>query len=271
MTAASLRAAAGVIAIACARRSSGRDTLAFNLAVLFGDLGKQVLLIDFDESDHETKAMAAPGSALGAIVRRTTTLTVASVPELVGPKAAQPNPKDYDLLLGKLDRAASQADFTFILPPAGDGPATARMIDGADATLLVITPEPKAMSDSYSLLKTVAAHRHDTPILLLANMARDRGDAEQTARQLQDAARHYLRMHLGSVGFVPYDPAVERAAAHGKWFVATAPESHAARRLKRAAGLLSRWLRNPDYSLVTYLKQTIDIEAASYAAGRSSS
>ena len=278
MTAGNSNVTGGVIAIAGARRNVGRSTLAANLAVLFGDLGKQVFLVNLDPHPHAVEAVTAPRggalpSALGgrtasgrAIIRRSPSLAVVSVPELAGPETGRPRPEDCEHLLRELARAGNRADFSFVLPPAGDGSTMARMIDCADATLLVITPEPKALSDTYSLLKTLSMRRHDVPLLLLVNMARGRGDAERAAQQIQEAARHYLRMHVGSVGFVPYDPAVERAAARGEWFVAAAPESRAARRLKRAARLVSRWLRNPGYSLATYFQQSIGIETPVYAA-----
>ncbi len=108
----------------------------------------------------------------------------------------------------------------------------------ADA-LVVITPEPTALTDAYALIKVLAARYGRREFLIAVNMAAGAVDAEAAFARLARVAERFLRVRLEYQGYVPYDDAVPRAVREQLPVLLAAPGAPASRALVQLAERLA--------------------------------
>src|SRR5207253_7158761 len=108
----------------------------------------------------------------------------------------------------------------------------------ADA-LVVITPEPTALTDAYALIKVLAARYGRREFLIAVNMAAGAVDAEAAFARLARVAERFLRVRLEYQGYVPYDDALPRAVRQQRPVVLAAPGSPASQALVALAARLA--------------------------------
>jgi hypothetical protein len=101
-----------------------------------------------------------------------------------------------------------------------------------DLLLLVTTPAPQALADTYGLLKYVCTSGFVGRAGLVINAAELPGAARQVAARFARATRRFLGRSLGFLGQVPLDEHVRRAAAQGEPVVARFPQCPASQALK---------------------------------------
>jgi len=123
---------------------------------------------------------------------------------------------------------------------AGIGPDVLAFAGRADRVLVVTTPDPAAVLDAYGVLKALDAHaRGDglevpTPELLV-NQARSETEARGVAERLRDTCRKFLSRSPRLAGWLPDSRVVRLSVAAQEPFVLGAPESLAARSIRRLA------------------------------------
>jgi flagellar biosynthesis protein FlhG len=176
-------------------------------------------------------------------------------------------------LLARLTALESEHEFLIIDAPAGIGRGVLSLAQQADQLLLVTTPEPTAMMDAYALLKALGAHagrknrkpaaktpRTDsaTPALaaswtteadpphtglagdvrLIVNMVTHRADADRVQKRIDLAARRFLGVPVGLLGYVYCDGHVAQAVRRRQPLVLAYPHSQAAWCMKRLSAAL---------------------------------
>jgi flagellar biosynthesis protein FlhG len=110
--------------------------------------------------------------------------------------------------------------------------------------LLVTTPEPTAITDTYALLKLLQQRGFCAHSGVVVNMARRPSEARQAARRLQRAAARFLGLSLESLGLIPFDRHVAAAVQQRIPFVVRYPRCAASRSLDALARRLGHPGRN---------------------------
>ena len=81
--------------------------------------------------------------------------------------------------------------------------------------LLVTTPEPTSITDSYSLLKALNGHpgleRDNTQICMIANRVSTANEGEVLFQKLDVVVSRYLKLPITYLGAVPQDPLLAKA------------------------------------------------------------
>ena len=81
--------------------------------------------------------------------------------------------------------------------------------------LLVTTPEPTSITDSYSLLKALNGHpgleRDNTQICIIANRVSSANEGEVLFQKLDVVVSRYLKLPITYLGAVPQDPLLAKA------------------------------------------------------------
>ena len=108
----------------------------------------------------------------------------------------------------------------------------------ADA-LLVITPEPTALTDAYALMKVLASRYGRREFLVAVNMAAGAADAEAAFARLARVAERFLRIRVEYLGYVPWDDAVPRAVRQQVPVLLAAPGTPASLALTQLAERLA--------------------------------
>jgi flagellar biosynthesis protein FlhG len=225
----------------------GKTCLAVNLAFALAHQGKRVLLVDGD------LGLANVDVLLGLEVRTNVQdildqeadpmKTVIPVHPCLGvlpassgvPEMANLGPEDQALLGEVLKTVAAPFDHILVDTAAGLGPAVLWFNTLADYSLVVVTPDPTALTDAYALIKVLAQHYQYRRFQVVLNCVQGEREARKTFETLAQAASRFLNLHLDYLGSVPADPAVKRALRAQASFLEQFPQSRASQALKTVA------------------------------------
>jgi flagellar biosynthesis protein FlhG len=159
-------------------------------------------------------------------------------------RICESDPALYVSALHPLSRACD-----LLLVDCGAGPigATASFALACDLLVLVTTPEPTAIADSYATLKLLYQRGFCARAAVVVNMARGQAEALDAARRLQRVAEQFLGLSLENLGYVPFDRHVVAAVRQRKPFATRYPRCAAslrteaiARRLDAATSMTRR-------------------------------
>jgi len=213
-------AGARLTAIGSGKGGTGKTFIALTLAQAFADLGERVLLADADLGLSNTSVqlgLAHAGDLPGFLAGRTT------LKNAVAPVNC-PSHAHFDLLaappgsgtladadhaaaerLSLLLRRASAYDRVLIDLGAGIGDTVLTLAAEADDILVVLTPDPAALTDAYAFIKLVLKRTGGRAPALVVNMASGASEARRTAEALTNSARTFLKSSPAYLGFVPGD------------------------------------------------------------------
>ena len=154
--------------------------------------------------------------------------------------------RDYlAYIIQNLSELDAIADFIIIDTAAGISDAVLEFLVASGEILLVTTPEPTSITDSYSLLKALNNHpkfmRESTQIRMVANRVETLEEGENLFHKLDTVVARYLRMKIQYLGSVPYDTQLSSAVMQQMPVSLQSPKSKSAHAYAEiAARLLNR-------------------------------
>ncbi len=221
------RPAARVITVTSGKGGVGKSNVSINLAVQFRRLGKKVIIFDADFGMANIEVMfgAIPKHNLadliyhGKNIREIITMGPMDIGFISGGSgiASLSNlGKDYiDYLVKNLCELDLLADVIIIDTGAGISDAVLEFLVASGEILLVTTPEPTSITDSYSLLKALNRHptfdRENTAIKVVANKVSSFEEGRQLFTKLNAVVNRYLKIPLILIGVIPEDHELVKA------------------------------------------------------------
>ena len=98
---------------------------------------------------------------------------------------------------------------------AGISEAVLEFLVASGEILLVTTPEPTSITDSYSLLKALNRHprfsQENSKIKVIANKVDNQEEGKQLYSKLSTVVNRYLKLQLDYLGSVPQDKHLSKA------------------------------------------------------------
>jgi flagellar biosynthesis protein FlhG len=224
-----------VIAVASGKGGVGKTNLTANLAVALARLGRRVCVLDADLGLANLDVLfgLSPPLSLLHVLRGERRLSEVIVEGPAGiriiPAASgfeeltALQPADRLRLLDEVDTLDGSFDVLLVDTAAGISTNVLYFSAAATDTMVVITPEPTALTDAYALMKVLAVRYGRREFLVTVNMAGGRADAEAAFRRLARVAERFLRVRVEFQGWVPADDAVPRAVRQQLPVVLAAP------------------------------------------------
>lgn len=112
-------------------------------------------------------------------------------------------------------------------------------VSASSEVILVTTPEPSSLTDSYSLLKVLSCRnnfdRVNTTIKVVANKASSREEGESVFNRLRTVSDQFLNINMSFLGIVPKDAALEKAVMQQVPVSISSPDSKSARSFEELA------------------------------------
>jgi flagellar biosynthesis protein FlhG len=231
----------------------GKTSLTVNLAATLAKEGKRVLIVDGDlglanvdiffgltvdtnildifASDRDPlNCVSFPLKNLGVLP------ATSGVPEMVAL-----GPGDRDKLGAYLQRLFAHFDLVLIDTAAGIGASVLWFNTFVNGNLVVLAPEPTAITDAYALVKVLSTDHDRHRFEIVVNQAADQEEGARVFHQFKMVAGNFLDVELHHLGTLVSDPLVGKSVRRQKPFVLASHFGPAAQAVRRiAADLVSR-------------------------------
>lgn len=221
------RQAARVITVTSGKGGVGKSNTALNLAVQFRKMDQKVIILDADFGLANIEIMfgTVPKYNLydliyqGKGIRDIITwgpMEVGFISGGSGIVGMANLSRDYlNYIIQNLVELDSMADIIIVDTGAGISDAVLEFLVASNEILLVTTPEPTSITDSYSLLKALNRHsrfsEEYTSINVLANKVRNEEEAEILYHKLNMVVSRYLKVPIEYLGYIPQDEQLSKA------------------------------------------------------------
>lgn len=241
---------ARVIAVTSGKGGVGKTNLAVNLAIALGKKGKRVIIVDADLGTANVDVLLGTSSrnTLLSLAREEVQLEDVLIRGPYGVSyisggsgmehAGELTVLQRQMIFSKLAACDQWADIILIDTGAGVGRNVLDFIMASDEVVLVITPEPTALTDGYAVLKSYRQLEATQPISLVVNRVYDMLESTETASKLICTAERFLHMELKSLGFIFDDASMMKAVRRQVPLLAAYPDSLAARCVEALANSL---------------------------------
>lgn len=221
------RPLARVITVTSGKGGVGKSNTAINLAIQFRKMGQRVIILDADFGLANIEIMfgAVPKHNLcdliyqGKNIKDIITWGPMEVGFISGGSgiAGMSNlSRDYlNYIIQNLAELDEMADTIIVDTGAGISDAVLEFLVASGEILLVTTPEPTSITDSYSLLKALGRHprysSETTQIKVIANKVMNETEAEALYAKLEAVVDRYLKVPISYLGMIPQDIQLARA------------------------------------------------------------
>lgn len=245
---------ARVITVTSGKGGVGKSNASVNLAVYLRRMGKKVIIFDADFGLANVEVMfgALPQYNLSDLIFRDKKITeiITEGPEGVGfisggsgiVALSNLNRDQIALLIHHISYLDRMADYIIIDTGAGISESVLDFVIASPEIILVTTPEPSSLTDSYSLMKALYRNpnfnKEQTSIQVLANKVSSREDALAVYQKLETVVGKFLNGHLDYLGMVPMDPIVDKAIRQQKPVSIAYPNAQASKAFEIAASNL---------------------------------
>ncbi len=235
------------IAVASGKGGVGKTNVVANLAISMSKLGKQVMIVDADlglsnvdallhlSPNHNIQHLLNGGMKLKDIVvdgpHGIRIIPASSgVQELIALD-------DYQRLklLEEFDAYDDDIDVLLIDTAAGISENVAFFCNAAQEIIIVTSPEPTAINNTYALIKVLYTRYQERDFHVLVNSAKDADEAFEVFRIISLAAEKFLSISLDYLGYLPFDESVHSAVKAQKAFVDMFPRKTISKRIREIA------------------------------------
>lgn len=245
---------ARVITVTSGKGGVGKSNTAINLAIQFRKMGKKVIILDADFGLANIEIMfgAVPKHNLydliyqGKKIQDIITWGPMEVGFISGGSgiAGMANlNRDYlNYIIQNLAQLDAIADIIIVDTGAGISDAVLEFLVASGEIILVTTPEPTSITDSYSLLKALYRHprfhEDSTKVKMLANRVEKEAEGQILFCKLNAVVERYLKIPMTYLGCVPQDTLLSKAVMQQLPVSLQNPEAKSSQAYQRIAARL---------------------------------
>lgn len=216
-----------VITVTSGKGGVGKSNTSINLACQFKKMGKRVIILDADFGLANIEIMfgTVPKHNLCDLIYQGKDITdiitwgpmdIGFISGGSGIAGLSNLSRDYlNYIIQNLVKLDAIADIIIIDTGAGISDAVLDFLVASGEILVVATPEPTSITDSYSLLKALNRHprfaREYSKIMVIANKVSGVAEGEIMYNKLETVVSRYLKLPVSYLGSIPQDYHLEDA------------------------------------------------------------
>ena len=238
------------VALSSGKGGVGKTTLSVNLGMTLACMGRRVLVVDGDlglanvdillDIDVEANIRdvldegADPMSVVVEVEEGFSILPASSgVVEMV-----QLGADEQEAFEEVLRNLGKDFDLVLVDTAAGIGRDVLWFNTFVDQNVVVLTPDPTAVTDAYALMKVLRQEHDRGPFFCVVNNANTTEEGERIARGITEVAERFLEVEVNVLGVVQSDDHVRAALRDKTPCVKKSPDCPMARELQVIAEAL---------------------------------
>ncbi len=243
---------AKVITVTSGKGGVGKSSTATNLALSLTALDKKVCVFDADASLANINILLGiqPTYTLQHLLNGEKNLKeiiidgprgLKVVPGATGiAEYAQLTNEQKLILLAALDKLQQDFDYLIIDTAAGIGDDVLDFIRASQFSIIIITPEPTSLTDSFSLLKVLKRSNYNRTSYILVNMALDAENSQAIYKRFESAVKKYIDVDINYLGYIQVDETMISSIRLQCPAVLLSPDSNASGCFKKLAQELDK-------------------------------
>jgi len=197
-----------IIAVTSGKGGVGKSNLSVNLALLMSRMKKNVLLIDADIHLGNVDLLMGirPKYSIADVLNGSVSLKdvitkgIGGVDILPAGSAVIEMLSSEDKTLQKIGNSFSEFEHEYdtVIVDTGAGVHNSVMsfVVGADKIILVVTPDPASIADSYGMVKVIRNTNQDVPIVMISNMVDSEENGESMFKKMNLMVQRFLNSSL---------------------------------------------------------------------------
>lgn len=257
---------ARVVTITSGKGGVGKSNIAVNMAVELRKMGNRVIIFDADFGLANVEVMfgAVPQYNLSDLIYRgksireiitTGPMDIGFISGGSGIAGLNNLSKDQIIyFVHCLAELNELADVIIIDTGAGISDSVLEFVIASPEIILVTTPEPSSLTDSYSLLKALyrnpAFSKEKAKISIVANKVANVEEGEVVYSKLNSVVSQFLSGKIDFLGMIPQDQELENAVRGQKLVTVEAPKAISS----RAFEILADNYINNEHEMITIHK-----------------
>lgn len=221
------RPLARVITVTSGKGGVGKSNVAINLAIQMKKMGQRVIILDADFGLANIEIMfgTVPQHNLSDLIYKGKNMRdiitwgpgdigfISGGSGIVGLSNLSHEYLSY--IVRNLVELDAIADVVIIDTGAGISDAVLEFLVASGEIILVTTPEPTSITDSYSLLKALSGHKRfspeETQVKVITNRVDSEKEGQSLFNKLNVVVSRYLKLPLMHLGSVPQDSQLSKA------------------------------------------------------------
>ena len=243
-----------IITVTSGKGGVGKTSVSINLAIQFRLQGKSVIIFDadFGLANIEVMIGAIPKYNLSDLIYRGKDLNdiimkgpmdIGFISGGSGISGLGDLTKDQlTYLVYKIKELESMADIIIIDTGAGISSAVMDFVVVSNEVILVTTPEPTSITDSYSLLKALNKRddfdKSQNHIKIVANRVRNYEEGANLYNKLNVVVNKFLDFNIEFLGIIENDENMSKAVIQQKPISMAYPNSKGAKSFKKISDTL---------------------------------
>lgn len=236
---------ARVIAVTSGKGGVGKTTLSVNIALEMAKRGKKVVIFDADFGLANVEVMLGirPQYNLLDLIHNNKTMAeiITNGPEGIGfisggsgvSELAALDNASIKLLISELVKLDQMYDVVIIDTGAGITDSVMEFVMMSPEVLLVVTPEPTSITDSYSLLKVLRRKNSFNPIYKTIHVVANRVESEMEGAEIYNkidtVSSKFLNTKLQFLGSILQDRNASMAVIEQKPLIHAYPNTAASK------------------------------------------
>ncbi|MBU5437688.1 MinD/ParA family protein [Tissierella sp. MSJ-40] len=234
---------AKVLAITSGKGGVGKTNFALNFSISLQKLGYEVIIFDADVGLANVEILSGVNlkSSISDIIllNKDINEVIAKGPEGIKMVSGGSGLKELALLneenmlkmLKEIKKLQSTADFIIIDTGAGISSVVLDFVMASDEVIIVTTPDPTSIMDSYTLIKSLSSYGFKEKLNIITNMVDDKSEGKEVFNKLNNATFNFLRIQLNYLGYIERTNIINNAVRNQIPFIVSNPNSIVSKKL----------------------------------------
>lgn len=233
-----------IIAFTSGKGGTGKTVLAVNTALTISMNGYKVLLIDTDFFFGNVNILlnVAPQCTIedylsGKKILKDTIHNYSENLDCIYSSSGSDNITDIEKtdvkkFMSSLIKLSSEYDFIILDSSSGGNELQLQIISSTGINVLVLSPEPTSIMDSYVIMKLLKKHRFEGSCYALINKAKETEDSS-AYENLRSASKHFLNTDIELLGIINFSDSISESIKNQIPFVTAAKSTDISRSIKK--------------------------------------